>query len=620
MRLVLPCNKTALDLDAVHQAHQVKLQCQEMIGAFIERVFALEAVQASDRVFLDYLCPRVKSKALNEEDKQEATRGEDEDDDQDSLQARFLKCFMTSLYTRNLPSARGVAVGPVKYNPELGELCRNGKKVGVGEVVSMFIQRLGNIGIQTSVRIRSEINIPSALPAEVVIEKKQGRMKSSTAGPSPCIQKEKSAIENFMALNKIAGSNRRMVPISRVENGSISLSELELVRLFWRIPILKEKILGLARVHFPGCTSKEDAIYWLGDREPGYIVKRFLCDVAPDGLSVRQRGKAGYRGAVQLMSMDQIRDHLQHIREPDFEPSTYATKGYLLRGSICTDGFELQLSGFKLKELQSVRYKRLPEDKLPPRFTSTVGGTDYYLQEIRNVVKTEDDVARIWPGCRPEDIEIVCLDLGQAFTVAASAILTDSNDPNSASKGKAPVRMAVINSTTATPILSATTAASVSSTLPPQGDHIFHNLAVNQKAISQPTFKHRRWMETEKRLVPPGTTTSIEEIESGLPPLRGEGASIITYFEEVQKFEEQLESFYNGKNNRYKSHGFDQSRAREEEFKTIANSIIRELGGSIGAKRKADKMLVIGIGLGQFESMIRLSSLHGSFFAYFVNL
>ena len=440
--------------------------------------------------------------------------------------------------------------------------------------------------------------------------------QNKTIGPSLGIQEDKSAVENFMVLNKFTGSNRRTVPVSSVENGSISLSELELVKLFWRIPILNEKILGLARIHDPGCRSLSDVAYWLSDREPGYIIKRFLCNVAPEGLSVRQRGKAGYRGAVQLMSLEQIKGHIENIRRPDFEPMDYTTKGYLLRGSIRTNGFDLQLLGFKLKELQCVRFRRLPEAKLPPRLTSTVGGTDYYLQEIRNVAGTKEDVSRLWPDCPPEDIEIMCFDLGQAFTVAASAILSDCNDPKNTNKGKAPVRVTASSSTTTAPILSPIAATK----LPPQGDHIFHNLAVNQKAIAQPTLKHRHWMEAQKMLVPPGATMSIQEIESALPPLRGEGASVITYVEELRKSEEQLDSFYNGNNHIFKSHGFDQSRAREEEFKAIANSILKELGGSIGAKRKAGKMVIIGIGLGQFASLIRLSSLHGTFFAYLMNL
>lgn len=153
--------------DTVHQAHLVKRRCQETIGTFFEHVFALEVIQPSDRVFFDYLCPRVKAKAPSDERDGQNVNQDDENDD--ALQIRFLKCFMTCLYTKNPPSTTGVTAGLIQFNPRLGELCRNGKKVGVGEVVGMFIRRLEEFGIQISLRPGSEIRTQSALPAEVVV-------------------------------------------------------------------------------------------------------------------------------------------------------------------------------------------------------------------------------------------------------------------------------------------------------------------------------------------------------------------------------------------------------------------------------------------------------------------
>ncbi|KAG0064302.1 hypothetical protein BGZ92_005802 [Podila epicladia] len=42
------------------------------------------------------------------------------------------------------------------------------------------------------------------------------------------------------------------------------------------------------------------------------------------------------------------------------------------------------------------------------------------------------------------------------------------------------------------------------------------------------------------------------------------------------------------------------------------------VGGSIGAEKKDDDKVIIGIGLGNFKSMSRLLSLHGTFMTYFV--
>ncbi|KAG0267982.1 hypothetical protein BGZ95_002685, partial [Linnemannia exigua] len=327
----------------------------------------------------------------------------------------------------------------------------------------------------------------------------------------------------------------------------------------------------------------------------------------------------------ELMSIEQIKNHLRNIQSSAFVASTYDTKGYLLRGSILTNGVTMQLAAFKLKELQSVRYKRLPEDKLPPRLTSTVGGTDHYLTEIRNVIGSKEDVTFYWPNCSPENIKILCLDLGQAYTAAASAILPDFASSNSPSKGKTPDKTATstlittaATSTTTTCNSSAITPMSASSTLPPQGTHVFHNLAVSQKAIMQPPFKHRHWIEEQKRLVPPGASKSVEQIESQLPALCGEGASVVDYLTELDKFQDQLDIFYNGNNDIYMKHEWDAKRARDQEFKVVANRLLGVVGGSIGCKRKDDNMVVIGIGLGDFSSKTRLTSLHGSFVSYFV--
>ena len=86
------------------------------------------------------------------------------------------------------------------------------------------------------------------------------------------------------------------------------------------------------------------------------------------------------------MTLEDARNHLEHIRGPNFDPHDYSNKGYVLTGSFRTNGLRLQLSAYKLKELQAVRYRRLPEALLPPpRLTSTIGGTDFYLQDIRNI-------------------------------------------------------------------------------------------------------------------------------------------------------------------------------------------------------------------------------------------
>ncbi|KAG0277299.1 hypothetical protein BGZ95_006171 [Linnemannia exigua] len=103
-----------------------------------------------------------------------------------------------------------------------------------------------------------------------------------------------------------------------------------------------------------------------------------------------------------MHSLDEIRNHLDRLennkdkkdkevekdmedkedkadKEIKFIPATYFEKWHVVQGSIRKDGFHVQLLGFKLRELQDVRYHRLGKDLLPLKSTSTLGGTDYYL-------------------------------------------------------------------------------------------------------------------------------------------------------------------------------------------------------------------------------------------------
>jgi hypothetical protein len=59
----------------------------------------------------------------------------------------------------------------------------------------------------------------------------------------------------------------------------------------------------------------------------------------------------------------------------------------------------------------------------------------------------------------------------------------------------------------------------------PRGDSpkpLFYNLTVKQKAaVYQPVFRHRRWLENKKAVIPEGEEESVADIETRLPPLKG---------------------------------------------------------------------------------------------------
>jgi len=201
-------------------------------------------------------------------------------------------------------------------------------------------------------------------------------------------------------------------------------------------------------------------------------------------------------------------------------------------------------------------------------------------------------MSRVLWDCDPCLIKILGIDLGQAFVVGASALLPSSTKPSQE--------------------LGETDDNDCLETKPAT----FFNLAIKQKAVYQPTFKHRSWLEHRKGQASEGME-SIAKIEADLPPLCGPGASIKAYTERLQGKEgRQLEEFYG--NVVLKKHKWNAQKARAEEYRIIANRLLRLVGGSLGAKREDENKVVIGIGLGDFSSRIRLSSLHGTFQSYFI--
>ncbi|KAI7821226.1 hypothetical protein BC939DRAFT_456197, partial [Gamsiella multidivaricata] len=153
----------------------------------------------------------------------------------------------------------------------------------------------------------------------------------------------------------------------------------------------------------------------------------------------------------------------------------------------------------------------------------------------------------------------------------------------------------------------------------------------------QPVFRYRRWLEKEKNSKEGNQPESISEMESRFPLLRGPGASITKYWEALELKKkgpedddeeeeskcpagERLLEFYAGSNNRFKKHGWDWDRAKQAEYQAIAASLLGIVGGSIGHPRDPANPVLIGVGLGQFKSTGRISSLHSTFLDYFIPL
>ncbi|KAF9977791.1 Rad2 nuclease [Actinomortierella ambigua] len=601
---------------AARIAWDIKLRCQQIIGQFLEHLFATgHQIQPSDRIFLDALCERLSPAGFEDTSSTSGTNSTSNEENEEEIeqldagnsgkQQRFLLTLATFVYSGTRPTGGGEVVAIVNNfisriqaagflpNAPLSHTCPVG-----------YEYRPSDIARAAAIQIKMELRRHYHYGSKVLFSK---MLPSNT---SLGVDFGVSAIENFVKLNRLAGYSWRLCPLSKVEVGYLMFSESELMSFFWRQEQLKVKLQEMARPLFPNPPARGLPLIDVQQSLPiGRVIKEFIADVDPQGLSSRQRRRKGVVAAIKIWTAQDTVDHVNALRRPDFNPATYNAKGYIPSGCIRTDGHKLQLLAFKLKELQSVRFRRYSESKLPPRLLSTVGGTDYFLSEIRHVLTKPGDVSKLF-GCPVEEIKILALDLGQACVVGSSLLLPESNPD-------------------------------------PGGDEVFHNQAVKTKAVMQPAFKLRRWMNDRKRrpLDNPnegndtpdhqdpnprdhqttGTSavpepSSIEKIESNLPPLTGRDGSIAAYLAYRDRHQHHLNTFYNDDNFVYKKHVWDAKRAKQEEYSKIANALLNAVGGSIGQRRAEDNHVVIAIGLSRFQTKAGLTSLDESFSKYFIGL
>ncbi|KAF9994506.1 hypothetical protein BGZ79_000742, partial [Entomortierella chlamydospora] len=441
--------------DIVSKASDIKRACQQLIGRFIERITSDGDILQADRDLMDSICPCISTKS---------TKGKT--NNRNSRKNTFPTSLMNYLYTGNYPTNKMVAKFVCRAQ-DMGLLDKGRGKGDIRQRNGYPCENLLRSAVsQLSVEIKKIYR-----NGTLELHEKLLRQKDKGLLPNGCdikIQPNKSVIENFVTLNKISKSGRRTAPISTMQRSFYTFSEVDLLHLFWKSgnEYLRKRLLELDNERkpedkIPACVDLQSILSVLPS---GSFITKLLSPVGRPIDKKNRHGPRGYKDNTVMMSIKDMRGHLGNIRK----------------------------EGVTVSSIQET-----PRKNLPKRFTSTAGGLDYYLTEIRNVVKTKEDVEAIW-GCGPKDIKILGLDLGQAYVVGASALL-----PNTKKSRK-------------------------------NGPAIFHNLVVKQKAAYQPTFKFRRWSEDKKRAIVPGTAKSISDIENSLPPLRGEGASIENHVKELE--------------------------------------------------------------------------------------
>jgi len=240
------------------------------------------------------------------------------------------------------------------------------------------------------------------------------------------------------------------------------------------------------------------------------------------------------------MDTAEMISHLQEIDHPDFDATLYTRHGYILQGSVKSNGHLIQVSAFKLHELQAVRYRRLSPDRMPNPLTSTLGGTDKYLKEIRNAICSPYDVQSTF-GCEPKDITVMALDLGTEGLVGATVLPPDGAD--------APRRRKKSRRRRRPDKKRRRRRGRKSSTK----KHV--DVVVKQRAVEQPTKRFQHWLNNQKEAIRIDSNSTFADVEASLPPLRGEGASVRFHVQARRQAEPVLDALYNQSN--FVKHAWD---------------------------------------------------------------
>ncbi|KAF9083002.1 hypothetical protein BGX27_004292, partial [Mortierella sp. AM989] len=437
---------------AVQVAWNTKRQCQMLIGLYLEDLFyprpegsgprpavPVTTISEKDQTILNNLCPPLASKDMTDGDDND---GSVEDGGDDGSNALFIKSFLMFLYSGNPPGNDkvGSAVNTFisclqemnhleKLHSTRADLLRNIKDYTPGFVVR-------SVASQLSAELRRHYKYGVQKLSEQVEKMiKKGQLAVSQAVN---LKSKAPTVQLFVQVNAVAGRPWRLSSLSSVKHGYMTFTEIELAAFLHKRdelhPVLK-KLIGYTDQQ-RRLTQEELSRDWLRFQTPGLLIQQLIAPVDPrasngERLHGRQKKEAGIAATIKLVDPEEIRAHVNNLRSAEFDPRTYNEKGYFLRGSIKTDGYNLQLLAYKVRELNSVKYKRYSADILPNRLLNTTAGTNDFLTEVHNVFKTPADRERLL-GCTPDKTDQVSylgIDPGQAYVVGAYAYLPPDMTP-----------------------------------------------------------------------------------------------------------------------------------------------------------------------------------------------
>lgn len=159
----------------------------------------------------------------------------------------------------------------------------------------------------------------------------------------------------------------------------------------------------------------------------------------------------------------------------------------------------MKVSVFKLKELQSVRYCRVPENKLPNPLVINMGGTNSYMTAAHSVFSTAVDMASIL-GADPSQVGVLSLDLVPPASLVSptrphlARSLPHGSDPLGMRATRRKRRGQGVPSRN--PVIGNSRGRGRRRELTKQTQKSrYFNLVVKREAVSQPTDSFANWLE-----------------------------------------------------------------------------------------------------------------------------
>ncbi|KAG0226731.1 hypothetical protein BGW42_003455 [Actinomortierella wolfii] len=311
---------------AVREATDVKRRCQEIISMFLECVFSSGILlKNEDRELLNYLCPYPNTNITAK-----ATRG-----------AR----------TTNKAKNSNIANDNSKHDRDDDDLFE----------VKLFVRRLHELGIFPSMAGPIAPTDKIMFPPTLLVRSVATQLPQQKQHVPPTVllfdHTANTTIEELIWYRHLTNSG-----------------------LFQKSPILQRELKNLiydqsnnhyanaADQAFRAITQAEVIDDWLPTQPSSVNIEKFVANTPKESLMVRQHGKAGHAAAVKRVTLGEIKNHINGLRDKNFSPANYSEKGY------------------------SARYRRCKDTLLPDRLQLAIAGTDYYLTEVRNVVKNDADV------------------------------------------------------------------------------------------------------------------------------------------------------------------------------------------------------------------------------------